>query len=91
VSNILTLKDAEKVKKDIKEKFSSFTEKERDNANSLVGRLHSRIHTSRLLNYYEEKSQDYDKVVEVFIRANTDGVKLKYMRISARKFFPRGY
>jgi hypothetical protein len=37
--------------------------------------------TSRLLNYYEEKSQDYDKVVEAFIRANTGGVKLEYSDI----------
>ena len=81
VGNILNFDDAEEAKKDIKTKLSSFTDDEKDNANSLVGRLHSRIHTARLLNYYEEKSQDYDKVVEVFIRANTGGKKLEYSDI----------
>ena len=34
-----------------------------------------------MINFYEEKSQDYDKVVEVFIRANTGGKKLEYSDI----------
>lgn len=81
VGNILNFDDAEEAKKDIKTKLSTFTDDEKDNANSLVGRLHSRIHTAKLLNYYEEKSQDYDKVVEVFIRANTGGKKLEFSDI----------
>lgn len=43
--------------------------------------MHSRIHTAKSLNYYEEKSQDYNKVVEAFIRANTGGIKLEYSDI----------
>lgn len=81
VGDILNFDDAEDAKKDIKSKLVSFTDDQRDIANSHIGRLHSRIHTSRLLNYYEEKSQDYDKVVEAFIRANTGGVKLEYSDI----------
>lgn len=81
VGNILNFDDAEEAKKDIKSKIAPFPEDQRDNANSLVGRLHSKIHTARLLNYYEEKSQDYNKVVEVFIRANTGGKKLEYSDI----------
>jgi len=61
--------------------LTGFSEKQSEHAYMMVGRLHSRIHTSRVLNYYEEKSQNYDKVVEVFIRANTGGVKLEYSDI----------
>jgi uncharacterized protein with ParB-like and HNH nuclease domain len=81
VGDILNFDDAEDSKKDIKSKLAEFSDDEKDIANSHIGRLHSRIHTSRLLNYYEEKSQDYDKVVEAFIRANTGGVKLEYSDI----------
>lgn len=81
VGDILNFDDAEDAKKDIRTNLSAFTDDQKDIANSHIGRLHSRIHTSRLLNYYEEKSQDYDKVVEAFIRANTGGVKLEYSDI----------
>ena len=81
VGDILNFDDAEDAKKSIRKDLADYTEQERDIANSHIGRLHSRIHTSRLLNYYEEKSQDYDKVVEAFIRANTGGVKLEYSDI----------
>lgn len=81
VSDILNFDDAEDAKKDIKSRLAVFSDDEKDVANTHIGRLHSRIHTSRLLNYYEEKSQDYDKVVEAFIRANTGGVKLEYSDI----------
>jgi len=81
VGDILNFDDAEDSKKDIKERLKDFTDDQKDIANSHIGRLHSRIHTSRLLNYYEEKSQVYDKVLEAFIRANTGGVKLEYSDI----------
>jgi hypothetical protein len=81
VGDILNFDDAEDSKKEIREKLKDFEDDQKDIANSHIGRLHSRIHTSRLLNYYEEKSQDYDKVVEAFIRANTGGVKLEYSDI----------
>lgn len=81
VGDILNFDDAEDSKKEIKERLKDFTDDQKDIANSHIGRLHSRIHTSRLLNYYEEKSQEYDKVVEAFIRANTGGVKLEYSDI----------
>lgn len=37
--------------------------------------------TEKFINIYEEKSQEYDKVVEIFIRTNTGGVKLEYSDI----------
>lgn len=43
--------------------------------------LHSRLFTEKLINFYEERSDDYDKVVEIFIRANTGGKTLEYSDI----------
>ncbi|WP_204369149.1 DUF262 domain-containing protein [Methylocucumis oryzae] len=73
--------DAEDAKKAIKPKLVNLSDEQKDIANSNIGRLHSRINNAKSLNYYEEKSQDYDKVVEAFIRANTGGVKLEYSDI----------
>jgi uncharacterized protein with ParB-like and HNH nuclease domain len=73
--------DAEDAKDSIKEKLANFSEQEINIANKHIGRLHSRINNAKSLNYYEEKSDDYDKVVEAFIRANTGGVKLEYSDI----------
>jgi uncharacterized protein with ParB-like and HNH nuclease domain len=81
VGDILNFDDAEDAKKNIKNKLIVFNDEQKDIANMHIGKLHSRIKTARLLNYYEEKSQDYDKVVEAFIRANTGGVKLEYSDI----------
>jgi hypothetical protein len=52
-----------------------------DNAVELLEELHNRLFTERLINFFEERSDDYDKVVEVFIRANTGGKKLEYSDI----------
>lgn len=81
VGNILDYEDAEEAKAAIEEKLSEFPDSLKSNANRIIGRLHSKIHTSTLLNYYEENTQDYNKVVEIFIRTNTGGVKLEYSDI----------
>lgn len=81
VSDILNYEDAEEAKNAVKANISHFTEDEITLALSNIGRLHTRIHIKRLLNYYEEKSQEYDKVLEAFIRANTGGEKLEYSDI----------
>ncbi|WP_211092793.1 DUF262 domain-containing protein [Chitinophaga varians] len=81
VGDILNFEEAEDAKKSIKTDLANFTEDQRDIANSNIGKLFSRIHIARTLNYYEEKSQNYDKVVEAFIRANTGGIKLGYSDI----------
>lgn len=81
VGRVLDFMDSEYAKSDIKNKISHLDEKKQESAKMLVGRLHSRIHTYRFINYYEEKSQEYDKVVEVFIRANTGGKTLEYSDI----------
>jgi hypothetical protein len=81
VSSILDFLDAEDAKSSIENILDGYSETTKVNAKKLIGQLHSRIHTYKLINFYEEKSQDYDKVVEVFIRANTGGKKLEYSDI----------
>lgn len=81
VGRILDYEDSEDAKTAIESEISHLDQERQSNARKLVGQLHSRIHTYKLINYYEEKSQDYDKVVQVFIRANTGGKQLEYADI----------
>ncbi len=62
----------------MKSALSSLPDSQQDNAQRLIGRLHNRIHTTLVGNYYEERSQDYDKVLQVFVRANSAGQPLEY-------------
>jgi hypothetical protein len=78
VGRILDFEDAEDAKSDMKPQLAALTEGQRENANKLIGRLHNRVHTTLVGNYYEEKSQDYDKVLQVFVRANSAGQPLEY-------------
>jgi hypothetical protein len=81
VGRILDFGDAEDAKADMKVHLESVEEAQRDNANRLIGRLHTRIHTITVGNYYKEKSQDPEKVLEVFVRANSAGQPLEYSDI----------
>jgi hypothetical protein len=78
VGKILDFEDAEDAKASVRQQLDGLTESQRENANKLVGRLHNRIHTTLVGNYYQEKSQDYDKVLQVFVRANSAGQPLEY-------------
>lgn len=83
VGNILNFASASAARQDIREKLQkvSLSDDLKENAVVLIEDLHSRLFTERFINYYEEKSQEYDKVVEIFIRTNTGGVKLEYSDI----------
>ena len=78
VGNILDFADAEDAKSNMRPQLANLSEELRENANRLIGRLHNRIHTSLVGNYYQENSQDYDKVLQVFVRANAAGQPLEY-------------
>lgn len=78
VGRILDFPDAEDAKADMKAQLAALTEDQRENASKLIGRLHNRIHTTLVGNYYQETSQDYDKVLQVFVRANSAGQPLEY-------------
>ncbi len=74
----MDFEDSEDAKSDIEKDISHLSEKQKDIAKKLIGRLHSRIHTVTVINFYEEKSQDYDKVLIIFVRANSEGKPLEY-------------
>lgn len=78
VGKIMDFEDPEDAKKDSNSRISKFPEELQDNARRLLGRLHARIHTVLVINYYEERSQDYDKVLNIFVRANSAGKPLEY-------------
>jgi hypothetical protein len=78
VGRILDFEDAEDAKLDMKPHLVGLPEDKQENANRLIGRLHNRIHTTLIGNYYQEKSQDYDKVLQIFVRANSAGQQLEY-------------
>ena len=75
---ILDFADAEDAKSDMRTQLAALSDDQRENANKLIGRLHNRIHTTLVGNYYQEKSQDYDKVLQIFVRANSGGKPLEY-------------
>ncbi len=81
VGEILNYDDAEDAKDAIDSALSKYSDEERKAALKMIGKLHSRINTSKIINFYEEKSGDYDKVLEIFIRTNTGGAKLEYSDI----------
>jgi len=78
VGEILDYSDSEDAKIAIEDDISHLNDEQKLNARKLMGRLHSRIHTVLTVNYYEEKTQDYDKVLNIFVRANSEGKKLEY-------------
>jgi len=78
VGRILDFDESEDAKADISQLLEPLPSADRENANRLIGRLHNKIHTLPTINFYEEKSQDYDKVLTIFVRANTAGTKLEY-------------
>lgn len=78
VGRILDYEDAEDAKSDMELQLAALSDDQKGNANRLIGRLHNRIHTTLVGNYYQERSQDYDKVLQVFVRANSAGQPLEY-------------
>lgn len=81
VGRILSYDDAEDAKDDIKKELEGLTQEQRDCANRIIGKLHGRLNSANIINYYEETSDDYDKVLEIFVRTNTGGKKLEYSDI----------
>ena len=81
VGDILNFESAGLARQDIRARLAGENGDRIENAVVLVEELHSRLFTERLINYYEERSVDYNKVVEIFIRANTGGKKLEYSDI----------
>lgn len=49
-----------------------------DQAFDILDQLYQVVHNKYLLSYYEETSQDLEKVLNIFIRMNSGGTKLSY-------------
>ena len=47
-------------------------------AYSILDRLHRTVHSRQLINFYEEESQDIERVLNIFIRLNSGGTVLSY-------------
>lgn len=78
VGKILDFTEAAYAKLDIKDDISHLTESQKTNVEVLIERLHNKIHTLPTINYFAEKSQDPERVLNIFVRANTEGKKLEY-------------
>ncbi len=50
----------------------------KDNALKLLEKLKDTFHTKQLISFFEETEKDLDKVLNIFIRVNSGGVKLSY-------------
>lgn len=81
VGDILNHEKPKDAKKALKESIAHLSEDEQDIIEDNIDDLHNMVHTIKCINFYEEKTDDYDKVVEIFVRTNTGGVKLEYSDI----------
>lgn len=81
VGDILNYDDAEDAKDSIENELNTFDEEVKKKALKMISKLFSVVNVSQNINYYEEKSNEYDKVLEIFIRTNTGGQKLEYSDI----------
>lgn len=81
VGDILNYDDPEDAKDGIEPLMKDCSGEDKKFARRMISRLFSAINVTQIINYYEEKSDDYDKVLEIFIRTNTGGQKLEYSDI----------
>jgi hypothetical protein len=59
------------------EKFE-LQKEQRKTAYRTLDMLYRVIHTDQLISYYEERNQDIERVLSIFIRINSGGTKLSY-------------
>lgn len=81
VGEILNYEDAESAKEAYEPHLNGLEEEQQRVAKRLIGLLHHHIKTKEVISFYEEKSDNYDKVMEIFVRTNTGGQKLEYSDI----------
>jgi uncharacterized protein with ParB-like and HNH nuclease domain len=79
VGDILNLTESFEINDYIYENELNLVEKDKAKfANRTLHRLHKAIHETACINYYQEKSQELDKVLNIFIRVNSGGTQLSY-------------
>lgn len=81
VGDILNYDRARDAKQFISDKISIFSDEQQKTIENNLEDLHYMVYTKRCINYYDLQTDDYDKVVEIFVRTNTGGVKLEYSDI----------
>lgn len=83
VGDILNYDDISDAIESIEDDMTSLNYNKEDigKARKVITKLYSVIHVTPIINYYEEKSDNYDKGLEIFIRTNTGGQKLEYSDI----------
>ncbi len=76
MGDILELEESSKILNYAQEHgLNSLEEK---NALDLLGKLKDAFHDKQLISFFEEKEKNLDKVLNIFIRVNSGGVKLSY-------------
>ncbi len=79
VKFIFSLDKLPEVQSKIKQEINRIINVDVDDAVSgLMFNLWSKLRYEKLISYYNEKTQDYDKVLDIFKRTNSGGQKLKY-------------
>ena len=80
VSKILNLKEQSQVNEYLIENnlFQNIDRAKSNFANKALFKLHSVIHGNGTISYYLEKSNELDKVLNIFIRVNSGGTTLSY-------------
>ena len=79
VQEILNLKEPGDVSEYLTEYvFDDYSKDARRHANKTLFKLHNIIHEKVSISYYQEKSQQLDKVLNIFIRINSGGTILSY-------------
>ena len=74
VGNILDLTSGSSLFKYVRENELA----DRDEPYETLDRLYEVIHREPIIAYYDEQSQDLDKVLNIFIRTNSGGTELSY-------------
>ena len=78
VSDILNLKAGPSMLQWITSRYPSLENDPLNLAFEVLAKLHETIHIKPLVHYYEENSQDIEKVLNIFIRLNSGGTVLSY-------------
>jgi len=79
VKFIFSLDKLQEVQSKIKQEIKQIINVEVDDSVSgLMFNLWLKLRYEKLISYYQEKTQDYDKVLDIFVRTNSGGQKLKY-------------
>lgn len=78
VADILNIKSGPAMLQWITSRYPSLDPDKLNIAYETLDKLHQTVHIKPLVHYYEENSQDIEKVLNIFIRLNSGGTVLSY-------------